>query len=72
MSIDEFLLEILACPVCRGGIEHVSGTGDAGGILCARCALVYPVRNDIPVMLKEEAVSLEIWNSRQLNAKGGE
>jgi hypothetical protein len=53
MAIHPELLEILACPLCKTPVEVV----DAGsGLRCAQCRRVYPVRDDIPVMLPEEAV----------------
>jgi len=48
--IDKELLEILACPICKGGIEL---KGDR--IICNKCKKAYPVKDDIPVMLIEEA-----------------
>ena len=52
MAIDEELLEILACPVCKVRVE-LTDNGD--GLKCGQCARVYPIRDDIPVMLVEEA-----------------
>lgn len=49
--IDAQLLEILACPACHGSLD------DAGDLLvCKGCGLRYPVRNDIPVLLVDEAM----------------
>lgn len=52
MPISKELLEILACPVCKVGVELVPG-GD--GLKCGQCRRVYPIRDDIPVMLESEA-----------------
>ncbi|MCX5830879.1 MAG: Trm112 family protein [Deltaproteobacteria bacterium] len=52
MPIDKELLAILACPRCKGKI-YISETGD--GIICDHCRLLYPISDDIPVMLIEEA-----------------
>jgi hypothetical protein len=52
MAIHPDLLEILACPVCKTPVEPVR---DGAGLRCAQCRRVYPVRDDIPVMLPEEA-----------------
>ena len=52
MAIHPDLLEILACPVCKTPVEPVK---DGAGLKCAQCKRVYPVRDDIPVMLPEEA-----------------
>ena len=55
MAIDKELLEILACPKCKGTLE-LSKTGDA--LECSACKLKYPVKDDIPVMLIDEAEAL--------------
>ncbi len=52
MSIDRELLAILCCPKCKGEI-YLSQGGE--GIICDRCRLLYPIIDDIPVMLIEEA-----------------
>jgi hypothetical protein len=46
------LLEVLACPVCKTPVEPVR---DGAGLRCATCRRVYPVQDDIPIMLPEEA-----------------
>ena len=53
MPISKELLEILACPKCKGDISS-SKAGD--GLICKTCQLVYPVKDDIPVMLIDEAL----------------
>jgi len=52
MPIDPQLLELLACPVCH---EPVALTQGGAGLKCSRCHRVYPIRDDIPVMLVDEA-----------------
>ena len=52
MAIHPDLLEILACPVCKTPVELVK---EGAGLRCAQCKRVYPVREDIPIMLPEEA-----------------
>lgn len=54
MPISPELLEILRCPKCKSKVELKP---DEKGIKCTNpdCALVYPVRDEIPVMLVEEA-----------------
>ena len=52
MSVPKELLEILACPLCR---EEVKPTADDRGLECVKCGRIYPVRDDIPIMLVEEA-----------------
>lgn len=56
MPINSELLEILRCPNCRSEVELKS---DGTGLKCvnADCALVYPIRDDIPVMLIDEATA---------------
>ena len=53
MELDPFLLEILACPCPRH--EKVEPDHDAETIVCTYCATTFPVRDDIPVMLLDEA-----------------
>jgi uncharacterized protein YbaR (Trm112 family) len=52
MALDEKLLEILACPNCRGEVDYKEAEQV---IECRNCHYRYPVRDDIPVMLIEEA-----------------
>ena len=54
MAISPELLEILRCPKCKSKVELKA---DQSGLKCVNteCALVYPVRDEIPVMLVEEA-----------------
>jgi len=52
MALDPFLKSILVCPKCKGDlIEETSPPG----LVCESCQLVYPIREDIPIMLIEEA-----------------
>ena len=53
MVLSQELLEILACPKCKGDI-FLNQAGD--GLICKACRLVYPIRDDIPVMLIDEAL----------------
>ena len=55
MPIDKELLAILACPKCKGDIK-LTEKGD--GLVCQACKLMYPIKDDIPVMLIDEAVKL--------------
>ncbi|MGB2675878.1 MAG: Trm112 family protein [Candidatus Acidiferrum sp.] len=52
MSIPKVLLDILACPLCKQPVHLLP---DESGLMCVVCKRVYPVRDDIPVMLPEEA-----------------
>ena len=56
MAIKKELLDILCCPQCKGDIRLTS-SGD--GLSCDKCKLVYPIRDDIPVMLIDEAKPLK-------------
>ena len=53
VPVSERLLEILACPVCKVKVELKS---DGSGLKCPDCKRVYPISDDIPVMLIDEAV----------------
>ncbi len=50
MDIDPRLMEIIVCPECHGTLE---ATGEE--LVCTGCGLAYPVRDDIPVLLVDEA-----------------
>jgi uncharacterized protein YbaR (Trm112 family) len=56
MSIDKKLLEILACPKCKGEIR-LNETED--GLICEACKLLYEIKDGIPIMLVDEAKPLE-------------
>jgi hypothetical protein len=56
MAVSKELLDILACPKCKGEI-NLNQKGD--GLICRACKLVYPIRDDIPVMLIDEALPYE-------------
>lgn len=73
MTLDAELLGILACPACRGALEALGANPENGpdanpdagpqGLACPRCSLVYPVRDEIPVMLTEEAIPRREWDA---------
>ncbi len=52
MSLDPKLLEILACPLCKTPVKL---TPKKDGLKCIKCHRVYPIRDDIPIMLVDEA-----------------
>ena len=56
MAISKELLDILACPKCKGDLR-LNETGD--GLICEACRLIYEIKDDIPIMLIEEAKPLE-------------
>ncbi len=53
MTINKELLEILACPKCKGDIRL---TEKEDGLICKKCNLLYPIKDGIPVMLINEAI----------------
>jgi uncharacterized protein YbaR (Trm112 family) len=55
MSINRDLLEILVCPKCKGDIRL---TEKEDGLICNNCKLFYQIKDGIPVMLIDEAISL--------------
>jgi uncharacterized protein len=55
MGIDKELLEILVCPKCKGDLEM---SDNEDGLTCKACALKYPIKDDIPIMLIDEALPL--------------
>ena len=52
MAVSKELLEILVCPICKATVELKP---DGSGLKCVECRRVYPIRDDIPVMLVNEA-----------------
>jgi uncharacterized protein YbaR (Trm112 family) len=55
MAISKELLDILACPKCKGEVQL---TDKQDGLVCNACKLMYPIKDDIPVMLIDEAMPL--------------
>ena len=55
MALNKKLLEILACPQCHGNVKWDE---KLGGVIYNQCKLLYEVKNDIPIMLVEEAKNL--------------
>ena len=53
--MDKKLLDILACPVCKGPLKYDQKNQE---LICKADRLAYPVRDDIPVMLEDEARQL--------------
>jgi len=53
--MDTKLLEILVCPLCKGPLVYKKAEQE---LVCKPCRLAYPVRDDIPVMLEDEARKL--------------
>ena len=55
MAVSQDLLDVLACPQCKGDLRL---TDAHDGLICEACKLRYPIKEDIPVMLIEEAERL--------------
>ncbi|MBQ9536430.1 MAG: glycine cleavage system protein H [Desulfovibrionaceae bacterium] len=49
------LLKILACPKCQGDLQLIGSSEAPEGFLCTQCALLYPIEDDIPIMLESSA-----------------
>ena len=52
VEISPELLAIIVCPACKGELTQAA---DGSELSCAACALIYPVRDGIPVLLVDEA-----------------
>ena len=52
MALSKELLEVLACPKCKGAVRLDE---KKDGLICEQCRLLYPIRDGIPVMLIDEA-----------------
>lgn len=61
MAISKDLLNILACPKCKGDVRLNEAEN---GLVCDRCKLLYHIKDDIPIMLIDEAAKLD---DQQLN-----
>jgi uncharacterized protein YbaR (Trm112 family) len=55
--MDKKLLDILACPVCKGPLIYKKEQQE---LICKACRLAYPIRDEIPVMLEDEARQVPI------------
>ena len=56
MMINKELLEILACPKCKGPVRLNEANN---GLICESCRLLYEIRDDIPIMLIDEAKKID-------------
>jgi uncharacterized protein YbaR (Trm112 family) len=52
MAILKELLDVLVCPVCKSKVDLKE---DKSGLKCRECKRVYPIRDDLPIMLKDQA-----------------
>lgn len=64
MSVEE-LLSLLACPACGADLELLKDNGAPAAFACQACQLAYPIVDEIPLMLLEEAVPLGQWEAGQ-------
>ena len=64
--MDKRLLDILVCPLCKSTLHLDSEKHE---LICKPDRLAYPIRNDIPVMLVEEAEDRPSWNARHPQAR---
>jgi uncharacterized protein len=55
MTVDDRLLDILACPVCKGPLKHQR---EAQVLVCRAERLAFPIRDGVPMMLEEDARQL--------------
>ena len=66
MAVSKDLLDILVCPLCKAPVELVHYET---GLKCTQCKRVYPIRDDIPVMLVDEATTVDDAEHDRLMAK---
>lgn len=62
MALKKELIDILACPKCKGTLT-VKPAED--GLACPDCKVVYPVKDDIPIMLADQAIPEKDWDGSQ-------
>jgi len=62
--IDKKLLSILVCPVCKGNVHY---NKEAQELICRRDALAFPIKNDVPVMLRDEARGISLEEREQIS-----
>nr|VFK64263.1 MAG: hypothetical protein BECKUNK1418G_GA0071005_10446 [Candidatus Kentron sp. UNK]VFK71039.1 MAG: hypothetical protein BECKUNK1418H_GA0071006_10486 [Candidatus Kentron sp. UNK] len=60
--MDKKLLDIIVCPICKGPLVYRSIEAE---FICRPCQLAYPIRDDIPVMLEDEARELTVEEARK-------
>ncbi len=56
MPLNEELVKLLVCPVCKGPLVYLKADGE---LICKADRLAFPIRDDIPVMLEDEARKLD-------------
>ena len=65
------LLHLLVCPRCRGELQLITENNEEKGLACAACAVLYPLRDQIPVMLVEEALPFSAPKENGGSKEGG-
>ena len=55
MAVDKKLLAILVCPICKGELKYDKAAEE---LICPTDKLAFPIKDDIPIMLEEEARAL--------------
>lgn len=58
MTLDKKLLDILACPKCKGDLDYTN-TKKEHSLTCQACKLKYRIEDDIPIMLIDEAEKIK-------------
>lgn len=66
--MDKKLLDILVCPICKGSLDYDKSAQE---LICSRDRLAYPIRDGIPVMLEDEARSLDAATEVETAEDGG-
>ena len=66
MPLNPALLPLLACPACRSSLRPVD---NETGLACEVCAEIFPVDQDIPLLMTEEAVLLPDWENGSRRSK---
>jgi len=68
--MDTRLIELLVCPVCKGPLQRAPHHAQGDLLVCTADRLGYPIRDGIPVMLENEAVSLDASTEATVNPLG--
>lgn len=68
MALNKELIDILACPKCKAELEL---TPEQDGLICRDCKAAYPIKDEIPIMLIEEAIPLDKWEEKRPAAHSG-
>lgn len=65
MAFDRNLLEIIACPVCKGKLLYTEKTPEAS-LVCRYDRLIYPIKDSIPVLIEESATPISFEDLESL------